>query len=136
MLFIFYSTLSGNQVFYFFEGKISSHKIGICLAKDDMPKTSLSFPGKVCTDKSGKRLVVSDTGHNRILVMSSEGVTQHVIGGTKSGFNDGSFGEALFHAPQGVTMKDEVIFVADTENHAIRKVRYHGNKNGLIFCKC
>jgi len=90
-----------------------------------LAKTSLSFPGKVCNDKSGKKLVVSDTGHHRILVMSSEGVTQHVIGGANSGFSDGSFAEALFHAPQGVTMKGEVIFVADTENHAIRKVRWN-----------
>lgn len=93
------------------------------MAKDDMPKTNLSYPGKVCTDKSGKRLIVSDTGHHRILVMSSEGVTHHVIGGSSSGFKDGSFNEALFHAPQGVAMKDEIIFVADMENHAIRKVR-------------
>lgn len=107
-----------------FEGQISHHKIEMSLAKDEISKTILSFPGKVTTDESGKRLIVSDTGHHRILVLSKEGVTHHVIGGKANGFKDGGFHEALFHSPQGVVMKDEMIYVADTENHAIRMVIY------------
>lgn len=108
-------------------GQISDHPIGVCLAKDEIPKTGLSFPGKVCVDHSGRRLVVADTGHHRVLVMSVEGVVHHVIGGGEgfqSGFQDGDFPAARFHSPQGVAIQDEIIYVADTENHAIRKV-YH-----------
>lgn len=57
---------------------------------------------------------------------------QHVIGGggiglspstTKKGFEDGSFHEALFHSPQGICFKNShILFVCDTENHAIRMV--------------
>lgn len=57
---------------------------------------------------------------------------QHVIGGggisllpstTKKGFKDGNFTEALFHSPQGICFQNShILFVCDTENHAIRMV--------------
>ena len=109
-----------------FLGKVSEHSVGVSLAKDTLPLTSLSFPGKVCTDKGGERLVVADTGHHRILIINKEGVILNAIGGGEkyeAGFVDGSFQEARFHSPQGVTFENEIIFVADTENHAIRQVR-------------
>lgn len=87
-------------------------------------KDVLLFPGKVHTyeSQSGPRLVVSDTGNNRILVMTPEGVVEHVVGGYAPGFKDGSFNEARFNAPQGACVFDRMIYVADNENHAIRKV--------------
>ena len=109
-------------------GKVKEHLIGVSLAKDTLPLTSLSFPGKISTDKGGERLVVADTGHHRILVISKEGIILNVIGGGEkyeAGFVDGSFQEARFHSPQGVSLENEVIFVADTENHAIRQVHYY-----------
>lgn len=44
-------------------------------------------------------------------------------GGEKyeAGFVDGSFREARFHSPQGIAIDKEIIYVADTENHAIRQ---------------
>lgn len=111
---------------FVFSGKISEHSVGISLAKDTLPPTSLSFPGKICTDKGGERVVVADTGHHRILLVSKEGVILNVIGGGEkyeAGFVDGSFQEARFHSPQGVTFENKVIYVADTENHAVRQVR-------------
>ena len=53
-----------------------------------------------------------------------------VIGGggkNEAGNVDGTFSEARFHSPQGVVFENEVIFVADTENHTIRQVQYNGN---------
>lgn len=111
--------------FYNDKGKISDHSIEISLSKDALPQTSLSFPGKICADKEGERLVVADSGHHRILIVTREGIILNVIGGgekCEAGFVDGSFQEARFHSPQGVTFADGVIFVADTENHAIRKI--------------
>lgn len=44
------------------------------------------------------------------------------MGGGESGFKNGSFEEARFHAPQGMVFTDpHTLYVADTENHAIRK---------------
>ncbi|MGH0151333.1 UNVERIFIED_CONTAM: hypothetical protein FKN15_019983 [Acipenser sinensis] len=42
--------------------------------------------------------------------------------GPKSGWKDGSFAESAFHSPQGDAMKNDTIYVADTENHLIRKL--------------
>lgn len=45
----------------------------------------------------------------------------HMLGRV-SGWRDGDVSEALFSSPQGVAFKGDVVFVADTENHLIRKV--------------
>lgn len=44
--------------------------------------------------------------------------------GPNSGRKDGRFSEAAFNSPQGVAIKNNIIFVADTENHLIRKVKF------------
>ena len=38
------------------------------------------------------------------------------------GKSDGRETEAQFHTPQGMVFLNEVLYVADTENHLIRKV--------------
>ena len=93
------------------------------LAKNNMPKTTLSFPGKLSLKKSGDKLAISDTGHHRILIVNTGGIVETVVGGGLAGFVDGGFEQAQFNSPQGVAWKSDVIlFVADTENHAIRMV--------------
>ena len=47
-----------------------------------------------------------------------------VIGGKEKGFQDGSLQDALFNSPQGVASYGSLLFVADTENHALRQVRF------------
>ncbi|NXV79529.1 NHLC2 protein, partial [Atlantisia rogersi] len=42
--------------------------------------------------------------------------------GPNSGRRDGRFSEAAFNSPQGIAIKNNVIYVADTENHLIRKI--------------
>lgn len=42
--------------------------------------------------------------------------------GPESGRRDGGLSEASFHSPQGVAFKGDAVYVADTENHLIRKV--------------
>ncbi|XP_047468756.1 NHL repeat-containing protein 2-like [Penaeus chinensis] len=81
----------------------------------------LLYPGKVATYPGG--LVISDTGHNRILLTDRMGNIKKVVGSGKQGMADGTFTCASFNNPQGVVYhSSNVIFVADTENHAIRKV--------------
>jgi len=45
-----------------------------------------------------------------------------VIGTGETGKADGSFTQAQFNHPQGVTLVGEILYVADTENHMIRRV--------------
>ncbi|KAM9774353.1 NHL repeat-containing protein 2 isoform X1 [Syngnathus typhle] len=98
------------------------HPVGVKLYRDSLPPSILSFPGKLCVDRAGDRLAIADTGHHRILVASSTCQVLHIIGGPESGRRDGSLSEASFNSPQGVAMKGNVIYVADTENHLIRKI--------------
>ncbi|NXE07046.1 NHLC2 protein, partial [Lophotis ruficrista] len=108
--------------FYKEKGQIKDNSIGIKLYRDSLPPSPLLFPGKVTVDDSGERLVIADTGHHRILVTRKNGQILHTIGGPNSGRRDGRFSEAAFNSPQGIAIKNNVIYVADTENHLIRKI--------------
>ena len=45
-----------------------------------------------------------------------------MVGGKGSGLADGSFEDALFFNPQGVTWRGDNVYVVDTDNHCIRQV--------------
>lgn len=87
----------------------------------DVP-TPLRFPGKLLADQRGARLVVSDTGHNRIVVAALDGTVRQVIGSGAEGFADGPAERATFYQPQGLALDGDTLYVADTENHALRAV--------------
>ena len=46
-----------------------------------------------------------------------------VYGSGEAGMKDGEGRDAQFNSPQGLAWHNGVLYVADTENHAIRKVR-------------
>ncbi|XP_071776441.2 NHL repeat-containing protein 2 [Centroberyx gerrardi] len=108
--------------YYGEQGLLQTHAVGTKLYRDSLPPTILSFPGKVAVDQSNKRLAIADTGHHRILVVSSTGQVLHTVGGPESGRKDGDLSEASFSSPQGVAIKGDTVYVADTENHLIRKI--------------
>jgi len=85
-------------------------------------KTPLLYPGKVLADAQGDRLFVSDTGHNRIVQTDLRGSSAVVIGSGQEGLSDGSYELARFNRPQGMCLEGDILYVADTENHAIRAV--------------
>ncbi|MBI1737442.1 MAG: alkyl hydroperoxide reductase [Candidatus Rokubacteria bacterium] len=83
---------------------------------------SLRFPGKVLAHPETGRLVIADSGHHRIVVADLEGRVTAAIGSGAAGFDDGPADRATFSAPQGVALHGDRLYVADTENHAIRLV--------------
>ncbi len=89
-------------------------------------KGTLSFPGKIEIGVGGKELFISDSGNNRILrvelVSPDKGKITAVIGNGNNGLTDGVFESAEFNKPQGMTLKESRLYVADTENHAIREI--------------
>lgn len=89
-------------------------------------KTTLSFPGKISI-YNGK-IALSDSNHNRIIITDLSGKIENIIGSGKIGLVDGKFSEAAFFRPQGVVWKDDFIFVADTENHAVRVIDLQKNQ--------
>ncbi|MBF2003683.1 MAG: redoxin domain-containing protein [Synechococcales cyanobacterium M58_A2018_015] len=86
--------------------------------------TPLAFPGKVLADAASNRLVIADSGHHRLVITSLTGNNPQVIGTGTAGFKDGSFTEAEFAAPQGIALDaaNQLLYVADTHNHAIRRL--------------
>lgn len=83
--------------------------------------TPLRFPGKVLADEAGGRLFIADSNHHRIVVADWEGKLQRVIGLGSAGQADGDFGSAQFNQPQGLALDGQVLYIADTENHLLRK---------------
>ena len=86
------------------------------------PQNDLSFPGKVLADEAGRRLFIADTNHNRIIVSSFDGEVQQVIGDGEETLADGPLAQSAFNHPQGMAIDGDILYVADTENHAIRRV--------------
>ncbi len=86
--------------------------------------TILSYPGKVLANERGGRLIIADSGHNRILVAGLDGALSMVIGSGEEGFVDGGPREAAFRQPQGLALSGDgaTLYVADTRNHAVRAV--------------
>jgi len=85
------------------------------------PRQPLRFPTRLLiTDSS---LWIADTGHNRVLECNHEGRIVRQFGSGNPGFWDGTNLDAGFSGPQGMTIAKESVFVADTGNHAIRRIR-------------
>src|SRR5580692_11432405 len=87
----------------------------------ERPEQPLSYPGKVSVLPDG-RLAVSDSGHHRVLVTSPTSEVELTIGSGLRGLVDGPAAEAAFDDPQGTCFHDGALYIADTRNHAIRRV--------------
>ena len=110
------------------KGTIDFQEFDLILEKDKTRLiTPLAFPGKVLATDS--KLFIADSGHNRIVVSNLDGEVLHLIG-SGIGFKDGCFEEAEFSAPQGMAFDkvNNILYVADTENHAIRKIDFKSQK--------
>ncbi len=115
---------------------LHNHSLPINLNNEHSQKTTLSFPGKICL--AGKDLAISDTGNHRVLVVSKDGLVKHSFGGLEPGWHDSLSLHSKFNAPQGITFWNGCLYVADTENHVIRKVclnnfRGFGKLQGSLY---
>jgi len=127
---------SGEGIYEPFDAVISG-MIEECDSQDRIDRTPLNlklenasqidspllFPGKVLADSGGGRLFIADSNHNRIVMSDMEGNVLDVIGDGQARLNDGDFESASFFRPQGMALtEDGKLYVADTENNAIREV--------------
>ena len=85
-------------------------------------ETPLRFPGKVLADEPGNRLFITDSNHNRIVITDLNGKLLEIIGNGSIGRKNGTYDVASFDHPQGLALHGSTLYVADTENHMIRKV--------------
>eukprot|EP00850_Spirogloea_muscicola_P023380 SM000352S13428 [mRNA] locus=s352:43307:48636:- [translate_table: standard] len=118
-------------------GELQPGPLPVTLEKDRdsrLVATPLSFPGKIASDLANGRLFISDSNHHRIVVTDLEGNFIAQVGGKGGeGFTGGPFAEAAFNRPQACAFScwcqglaydssRNVLYVADTENHALREV--------------
>jgi thiol-disulfide isomerase/thioredoxin len=100
----------------------------LALQPEEVPQGRFLFPGKIkpvpgATPPSTKtRWALADAGHNQIALLDDAGKELRRFGSGKSGFADGAADAASFDHPQGLIASSDAIFVADTGNHAIRRI--------------
>ena len=109
------------------QGLIDRTPLPLSPERDRIQTSTLAFPGKVLADEPSGRLFVADSNHHRVLVADLDGRVDAVIGGedlasasSQVGFADGAFEQARFYRPQGLALDGDVLYIADTENHAVR----------------
>jgi gliding motility-associated-like protein len=87
---------------------------------------SFNAPYGVATDSIGN-VYVADSGNNKIRKITPEGIVSTFAGNGQAGSTDGAGINASFNAPQGIAT-DAIgnVYVADTENHKIRKITPEG----------
>ncbi len=103
-------------------GSLDRKPLKLRLERDRAPKSVLSFPGKVLADAPSNRLFISDSNHNRVVVANlADGTVLDVIGSGAEGAADGGFEKASFFGPQGLALDGDMLYIADTENHTIRR---------------
>jgi thiol-disulfide isomerase/thioredoxin len=109
-------------------GDLNEQPLKYALERAKVGDLPLAFPGKVLADARGGRLFIADSNHNRIIVTRLDGTLTTIIGTGERGASDGAFERATFHRPQGLALDagkngdEDVLYVADTENHLVRKV--------------
>jgi len=84
------------------------------------PEMPLCFPMGLAV--TPQYLYVADSGHHRVLECSHAGRVLRVFGNGDAGFFDGASSDASFHSPTGLGLLRETLFVADSGNHAVRRI--------------
>jgi thiol-disulfide isomerase/thioredoxin len=130
-----YGALSGENVYEPFDciigqmieefdarGLIDRRPLGLRRERAVAAESLLAYPGKVVADAASDRLFIADSGHNRIIVAGLDGAVRQVYGDGQAALLDGLAEVAAFHHPQGMALDGETLYVADTENHAVRAI--------------
>jgi thiol-disulfide isomerase/thioredoxin len=103
------------------QGRLNEQPLKLALERAQVGDMPLAFPGKVLADAKTSRLFIADSNHNRIVVTKLDGTLLETIGTGASGATDGTFERATLFRPQGMALDNDSLYIADTENHLIRR---------------
>src|SRR5688500_5647106 len=103
-------------------GELNEEPLKLTLERAKVGDLPLAFPGKVLADAKGDRLFIADSNHNRIVITKLNGELIEIVGKGERGAADGSFDKASLYRPQGMALDGDNLYVADTENHLIRRI--------------
>lgn len=84
------------------------------------PRLPLRFPSGIAA--TADRLYVADSGHHRVLECNHAGRVLRQFGMGTADFVDGDLDQSAFRRPQGLSLVRDVLYVADTGNHALRRI--------------
>lgn len=84
------------------------------------PRLPLRFPTGLAA--TADRLFVADSGHHRILECNHGGRVLRQFGMAAGDLVDGETTQAAFRNPHGLAVVRESLYVADTGNHALRRI--------------
>jgi len=84
--------------------------------------SALRFPSGITCDPQTNLLYICDTGHHRIVSASKDGKLVEVIGNGTIGHGTGSFVQASFCDPSGLTLHGSTLYVADKGIDLIRQI--------------
>jgi sugar lactone lactonase YvrE/thiol-disulfide isomerase/thioredoxin len=97
----------------------------LLLSSTPEPERTLSFPGKMkplAAPIGNAVYALADSGHHQIVLLDRDGAETRRYGSGDAGFENGPSETATFRYPQGLTCDEDAIYVADTYNHAIRRI--------------
>jgi thiol-disulfide isomerase/thioredoxin len=104
------------------QGELNEEPLKLVLERAKVGDLPLAFPGKIFADANRDRLFIADSNHNRIVITRLDGTLVETVGTGEAGATDGPFDKAAFYRPQGLALAGDNLYVADTENHLIRRV--------------
>lgn len=85
--------------------------------------TFLDYIKKIKIDNfDNSAVAISNSGYNNIIISSLDGRIINKIGSRIRGYQDGNFQNVKFNYPQCFVIDKDIIYVADSGNHAIRKI--------------
>lgn len=103
-----------------FEGSLNTSPLPMALEAERKQSSLMSFPGKIVYDQDRQWLWISDSNHHRVLGVDLKGQVQEIF--------DSEAPQALqnpqirWNRPQGLAYRQHQLYVADTENHLVKKI--------------
>ncbi|MCZ4410183.1 hypothetical protein O3Q51_15270 [Cryomorphaceae bacterium 1068] len=98
-------------------------------------RTVLEYPTGLAVNEKESMIFVSDQLGDRVLGLTIDGNVMYCIGTGEAGFKDGTLEQASFNGPRGMAMDSDnfILYIADTDNHAVRKVDLINDKVTTIM---
>ena len=102
-----------------YEGAIDTKPFVSKQQESKAPLAPLKFPSKLIADET-ENIWLSDYGNDRVIKIDKTGKILETIGKGVRGFEDGNFSTAAFNGPQGLAIRNDSLWIADSKNNSIR----------------